>query len=204
MPDFAVGRIRAPLHLSPYLPVGVAERHPSEHKAVYLLYREDMIIFRIFEYAVAHSYMRKHEFGHLQAITQLFRSGEEYILHQLKIPVISQRKIGSEQCKLVGDGLKTVALAAHDLENVGVLLVGHYAGSGGEIVGERHEAEITAHPHAHIHGQMPERRGYRGYCGRHRPLGLSTAHLRSYDIEVRTRETEKTGCHVAVERERRP
>jgi len=117
--------------------------------------------------------------------------------------VVADRKVGREQGDFVRHRLQAVAAAAHDLEDVGVFLVGHDARSRGEVVGQRHEAEILAHEETYVHRKA----AYGGGDGRdgagRGAFALAAAHLRRHDVVVERFEAHQTGGHRAVERERR-
>ena len=81
--------------------------------------------------------------------------------------------------------------------------MGHDARSRGEVVGQRHEAEIPAHEETYVHRKAAYGGGYgRDGAGRG-AFALAAAHLRRHDVVVECFEAHQTGGHRAVERERR-
>ncbi len=117
--------------------------------------------------------------------------------------MVAQRQVGQQKRHFVRHRLQAVAAAADELEDVGILLVGHDARSRGEVVGQRYEAEILAHEEAQIHRQ-PSDGGRHGGDGRGGgALALAATHLRRDGVVVERPEAEQAGRHRAVERERR-
>ena len=147
--------------------------------------------------------MLQHEIAHRKAFGQRRGGRKKDVLQQLQIAVVAQRQVGHEQRDLVGNALQAVALAAHDLEDVGILLVGHDARSGGQLVGERHEAEVLAHVEADVHGEAPQRGGHGGHGRGGGAFALAAAHLRRHDVVVQVGEPQQPRGHRPIQRERR-
>ena len=203
MTDVTWRRIGAILNFKTNLFVCLAKRHSVKHKAVDLLDRKQIVIPRIIHYAISDEYMPQHKLSHIQALYKFCGCRENNILKQLQITIISERQIGSKQGNLIRYRLKTVALTAHYLKYIRILLMRHNWRTGGKIVRERNETEVLAHPHAHVHCQMSERRCYRGNSHRHSTLRLTSGHLRGNDIVMQSLKTEQARGHLPVKRERR-
>ena len=82
-------------------------------------------IARVVDDVGAHLHVVEHESGHLETSAYLSRGGEDDILEELEVAVVAEGEVGREEGDLVGKALQSVTLAAHYLEDVGVLLVGH-------------------------------------------------------------------------------
>ena len=117
--------IGAVLHFKPDFLVSFTEGHALKHKAVDLLDREKIVITGVIDYAVLHTYVTEHKLSHVKTLYKLGRSRENDVLKKLEVAVVAQRQIGRQKSYLVGDSLETVALAAHDFKDIGILLRGH-------------------------------------------------------------------------------
>ena len=128
--------------------------------------------------------MREHEVAHREGAFDFGCRREQDVLEQLHVAVVADGKVRREQGDLVRYGLQAVTASAHDLEDVGVLLVGHDARPRGEVVGQRYEAEVLAHEQADVHRQAADGRsdGRDGVGGG--AFAFAAAHLCRHDVVV--------------------
>ena len=92
-------------------------------------------------------------------------------------------------------------LGAHQLGRIGVALLRHDRGAGGELVGEAHEAELRRHPQHDLLGEARE------VHGRDRRRGQRLQHEVAVGDGVervgrRPVEAERLGGHVPVDGKR--
>ena len=195
--------ILATLHLHTHLTISVAERHTAERQAINILDRKQIVVLAIRNDVAVDTNVLQHKVAHIEARADLGRCREDNILQQLQIAMITQRQISRQQRNLVRYSLQAVALTAHNLEHVGILLVGHNARSGGQFIGEAHETEVLAHKQTNVHRHLTQRRSQSRNGVSCRALGLTTAHLCRHNIIVQRLEAQQFGGHTAIQRERR-
>ena len=118
-----------------HLLVGFAERDACEYEAVDVLDREKVVVFPLVEDVGVDLQVREHEVAHREGAFDFGCRREQDVLEQLHVAVVADGKVRREQGDLVRYGLQAVTASAHDLEDVGVLLVGHDARPRGEVVG---------------------------------------------------------------------
>lgn len=121
----AVGAIAAVADFESDFLIGFTERHPFKDEAVDFLYGEQIVIAAVVGYVRLDLDMSQHEVGHVETGNDFAGGREDYVFQQLQVAVVAEREVGGEEGDFVLDRLQTVAFSAHDLEHVGVLLVGH-------------------------------------------------------------------------------
>ena len=108
--------------------------------------------------------MLKHVISHIKAFVHQLEGREEDVLEELELSMIAMRHIAAEHGDLVFRRHDPVAVTAHDLPDVRILLVRHDAGSGGEFVRELDEPVIRTHVHAAVGRKLVERQGDSSHC----------------------------------------
>lgn len=200
---FLAGGEAAGLDVETHLLVGVAEGHAFAGQAVDFLDAEDERIAVVVEDVFVHL-DRVHDVGgHLQAVFQLLEGRQEDFLDDLQVAEVARGQVVGNHHDLLGQRLDLVALGAGQLEDVGVLLVGHDAGAGGTLVGQLDEAEVLAVEQAGVEGQLGEGAGNGGQGEGDVALHLAAAHLGVDDVIVHGVEAQQAGGHRAVEGEGR-
>ncbi len=75
----------------------------------------------------------------------------------LHVAEITGRQIGGHKTYGFRSTANLVAMCTYEFEYIRVLLVRHYAGTGGQFLGKLHEAEVLAVEEAAVRGQAAER-----------------------------------------------
>ena len=127
---------------------------------------------------------------------------EEDVLQELEFAVVTVRHVAAEHVDLIFDGHDTVAVSAHDLPNVRVLLVRHDARAGCKFIRELDESVVRTHVHAAVGCKFVEGQSDRSHSSRDGLFGLAAAELRCNYVIIEACKAKKVCCHLAVERER--
>lgn len=100
--DVSVGFVFPFLHLHADCLVGIAEGHAFKSKPVHILYREEVVVFRIIENPGVHPDVSEHEFRHFEAGDDFRCCRECHVFQQLEIAVVTQREVRGKKGDLVG------------------------------------------------------------------------------------------------------
>ena len=122
-----VGGEVAGFDVEAYLLVGVAEGGALGYEAVDVLDGEHEVVAWVVEYVCVDLHLAYDVGAHLQAVAEFMKCGEEDFLDYLQVTEVSAGQIVHDEHYLLGEGLELVALGSGELEDVGVLLVGHDA-----------------------------------------------------------------------------
>ena len=186
-----------------HLLVGITEGHALARQAIDFFHAEDKRIAVVVQNMVVHLDFVHNVGGHLQAVLQFLEGGQEDFLDDLQVAEVTRGQVIGYHHDLLGQRLKLVALGTGQLEDVGVLLVGHDAGAGGALVGQLDEAEVLAIEQAGVKCQLGESAGDGGQGEGYIALHLAAAHLGVDDVVVHRVEAQQAGGHRTVEGEGR-
>ena len=154
--DGARGTVGSILHGMADGFVGFTEGGAREDEAVDILDREEVVVAGIVKNIATDTDMLQHEIADLQTAGNLAKGGEENILEELEVALVAEGEVGGHKGNLVREALQTVALGAHNLKDVGILLVRHDAAARSELVREGDKGEVLTHKETDIHGETPE------------------------------------------------
>ena len=144
------------VYLNSNFPVSVAEGFSLEGPAVDLFDREDIIVQGLIQDTLPDLDVPEHIVGHSEAAVGQLQGGEEDVLEELEIAVVTVLEIAAEHGNGVFRRHDPDALPAHDFPYVRILLVGHDAGTRSQFVRETDEAEVGAHVEAAVCGETVE------------------------------------------------
>ena len=141
--------------------------------------------------------------SHGETVLQFGKGRQEHLLDNLKVAEIACRQIVHYELNLCWQTLQLVGLGAYQLKYVGVFLVWHDRGTGGAFLWQFHKGKVLTVEHAGVECQLSHGASHRSKCKCHIALHLATSHLSVNHIIVHRVETKQSGCHLAVQGERR-
>ena len=185
--DFFLRHKLSGLDVEPNLLVGIAERHSFGSQTVDFLDGEHQVVAWVVEDVLVHLEPSDDVGGHLQAFSQFLESGQEDLLDDLKVAEIATRQVVHDERNLLRQSLELVAFGASQLEDVGILLVRHDAGTGCALLRQLDETEVLAVEEAGIEGKLADGSCYS--CKSEGDVALSLAALTVPAIPARAKAT---------------
>ena len=191
----------AGLYLEAHLAVGIAEGHALGSQPVHLFHTEDGVVARVVEQVLVYLHAVYDVGRHLQAFGQFVEGGQEHFLDDLQVAEIARGQVVHDERHLLGQRLQLVRLGPDELEDVGILLVGHDAAARGALLGQPHETEVLRVEEAGVVGQFGQGARHGGHGEGYVALGLAASHLRIHHIVVHRVEAQQACGHLPVEGE---
>ena len=147
--------------------------------------------------------MLDHQCRRAQGIQDVLDRGKESGFVLLEIAVVGERKALEHRGQGDQRADRPAGPPPQELGDVRVLLLGHEARPGGDLVGEPHEAELRARPEDDVFAEPAQMDGCSDAC-ECEVEGKVAVGDRVHAVLGQDLEAKLPGDHAPVERQRRP
>ena len=199
---FFLGREFSCLYVEANLLVSIAERHTFASQTVDLFDGEHEVVAGIIENVLVDFEPGDDVGRHLEALAQFLESRQEDFLDDLQVTEVTAGQVVHDECYLLWQSLQLVTLGASQLEDIGVLLVGHDAGACGTLLWQLNEPEVLTVVETGIEGKLTDGSSDTSQSESNVPFRLATSHLCIDDVVVERVEAKQLCSHRAVQGER--
>ena len=115
--------------------------------------------------------------------------------------MVATGQVVGDQYQLVGYGLESVALTAHQFKHIRVFFMGHNAGTSGKLIRKGDKIEVLAHIQTDVHRHFGQGGGNTAHSKGCCLFYLATAHLCGHHIVFHGFKAHFLGGKTTVYRE---
>ena len=185
----------------PHLLIGITERYAVGCQTVNLLDAEHWVVHRIVEDMLVHFYLVDDIGCHLQTVFQFAKGWQKDFLDDLQVAEVAHGQVIHDERHLLRQRLELVALGTDELEDIGILLVGHDRRACGTLFRQLHKREVLRVEQTGIKSHFGDGTCDGGDGEAYVALHLASPHLGIDHIVVHRVEAQQFRCHRAVQGE---